>query len=268
MTTQEETTPPPPADLLAGVLYPFRAIGLINRNRRLWGFVLVPILVNIVVGLLLYVGLYAAGLQAIDRIIAGEGFWLGLLGGLLQLILVLALLLGVGWLMVRFGVVLGAPWYGQLSEQLEALLTGRAPPQSALTVANIAYDIWRALQFELKKLSLALPIGLTLLLIGFIPVVGQIVATVGGIILGATVACLDFFDAPQERRRRRFREKLALIRRTLPASAGFGLVAFGLVSIPFLNLLAIPLCVTAGTILVIERAPWALEAPQTPTPDR
>lgn len=260
MTTQEETTPPPPpTELLAGVLYPFRAIGLINRNRRLWGFVLVPIMVNIVVGLLLYVGLYAAGLQAIDRIISGEGFWLGLLGGLLQLVLVLGLLLGVGWLMVRFGVVLGAPWYGQLSEQLEALLTGKAPPQSALTVANIAYDIWRALQFELKKLALALPIGLALLLIGFIPVVGQIVATVGGIILGATIACLDFFDAPQERRRRRFREKLGLIRQTLPTSAGFGLMAFGLVSIPFLNLLAIPLCVTAGTILVIERAPWALE---------
>jgi CysZ protein len=67
------------------------------------------------------------------------------------------------------------------------------------------------------------------------------------------IACLDFFDPALERRRLAFRRKLGVIRRGLPASAGFGLVCFGLVSVPLVNLLAIPLCITAGTLFFVER---------------
>jgi CysZ protein len=68
-----------------------------------------------------------------------------------------------------------------------------------------------------------------------------------------TLLCLDMFDAPLERRRLGFRQKLALVRRCFPASASFGLVCLGLVGIPFMNLLAIPLCVTAGTLFFCDR---------------
>ena len=44
-----------------------------------------------------------------------------------------------------------------------------------------------------------------------------------------------------------------MIRRSLPASAGFGLACLGLVSIPFVNLLSIPLCVAAGTLFFCDR---------------
>ena len=43
------------------------------------------------------------------------------------------------------------------------------------------------------------------------------------------------------------------MRRALPASAGFGLVALALVSVPFVNLLAVPLCVVAGTLFYVDR---------------
>ncbi len=85
------------------------------------------------------------------------------------------------------------------------------------------------------------------------PGIGPLLQMAANLALGATIACLDFFDGPLERRRWRFRAKLALIRRMLPGSLGFGLLAFALVSIPLVNLLAIPLCVTAGNLLVIER---------------
>ena len=49
------------------------------------------------------------------------------------------------------------------------------------------------------------------------------------------------------------RARLGLIRRSLPASAGFGLVCLGLISIPLVNLLAIPLCVTAGTLFFCDQ---------------
>jgi CysZ protein len=238
--------------LLAGVLYPFRALGLIRRHRELWRFVLIPLGLNVLVGVALYAGLYLAGLRQIDQIDQTGGALATTLELLVRVLYVLALVIGVGWLMVRFGVVLGAPWYGQLAERLEEIVTGRPMPSTKLTAGSVARDIWRALQFELKKLLLTLAIGLPSLLLNLIPVAGTIMATVVAVALGALIACLDFFDAPLERRRMRFRAKLGLVRRTLPASAGFGLLAAFLSSIPLLNLLAIPLCVAAGTMLVLE----------------
>lgn len=239
-------------NLLAGLVYPFRALTMIRRHRELWGFVLVPILVNLVVGAVLYAGLYLAGLRQIDQIDQAGGGLAATLELLAKILYMIALAIGVGWLMVRFGVVLGAPWYGQLAGRLEEIISGRPAPDTPLSPAGVAHDIGRALLFELKKLLLALAIGLPALLLNLIPLAGTVLATAVALALGALIACLDFFDAPLERRRLRFRAKLGVVRQRLPASASFGLLAGFLVSIPLLNLLAIPLCVAAGTMLVLE----------------
>lgn len=238
---------------LSGFSYPFKALATLNQRSSLWGYVIVPILVNLVIGTLLYVGLLFAGLQQIDAWVAGLTGAMALLGWLLRLLLIIVLLIAVGFVLVRFGVVLGSPWYGKLSEELEELQLGQAPPAQPLTPAGIARDLSRAVLFELKKLVLVIPIGICLLLFNFLPGVGQVIGTVGSIALGATITCLDFFDGPLERRRLRFREKLAFVRNHFPASAGFGLICLGLVSIPLVNLIAIPLCVTAGTLFFCEQ---------------
>ena len=240
-------------DLLAGLRYPLRALTLINRTPRLWQYIVVPIIANVFVGALLYFGLLFPLLGALDARIPDESS--GLAAALLYTVWALlgvTLAIGVGFLLVRFGVVLGAPWYGQLSEELEALLVGRPAAPKRLTLGGVLGDIGRALQFEIKKLLLALMIWTPSLLL-LLPALGGLVYTVVGFALGATISCLDFFDGPLERRRLQFREKLSVVRRLLPGSASFGLVAFALVSIPLVNLLAIPLFVTAGNILVIEQ---------------
>jgi CysZ protein len=242
------------SDLLAGLAYPLRAMGLINRQRRLWKFIVAPIMVNLVVGALLYLGLYAGLLRLLEAyLVVGDGTLAAFFLWLVRALLAVTLAVAIGFLLVRFGVLLGSPWYGQLSEELEALLTGRTRPPQKLTARGVSYDLWRALQFEGKKLLLALGIWLPSLLLLLVPGLGGLLYAVIGITLGATISCLDFFDGPLERRRLGFRAKLGLVRRLLPASASFGLIAFGLVSIPLVNLLAIPLCVTAGNMLVIER---------------
>ncbi|MBE9031696.1 EI24 domain-containing protein, partial [filamentous cyanobacterium LEGE 11480] len=83
--------------------------------------------------------------------------------------------------------------------------------------------------------------------------VGTAIVAAGSLTLGACLTCLDFFDATMERRRLRFRQKLRLVRRSLPASAGFALVCFGLVNIPLINLVGIPLCVAAGSLFCCDR---------------
>jgi CysZ protein len=226
---------------------------MLFRAPRLWSYVLIPIAVNLLVGATLYAGLLLAGLRAVDAAVAGLPGWAAVFGALLRVLLVIGLLLATGFVLVRFGVVLGAPWYARLSSQIELLRVGQLPLEPEVGAAAVLRDLARAVGFELKKLALVLLVGLGLLLLNLIPVAGQILATAGGVALGATIACLDFLDYPLERRLLSFRQKLGLIRRHLPATAGFGLVCLGLVSVPFLNLLAIPICVAAGTLFFCER---------------
>jgi CysZ protein len=242
----------PAGTLWAGATYPLRALAVLTRTPRLWRYVLIPLLVNVLVGATLYIGLLVAGWRGIDALVAGLPEWAAFLGVLLRVLLVIGLLIAVGFLLLQFGVVLGAPWYSQLSEQLELMLTGQAAPGSSGVIA-FTRDIGRALLFEVQKLLLLVVVGLPLLLLNVVPLLGTVLAGAGGIVLGAVIVCLDVLDPPLERRRLRFREKLSVVRRSLPASASFGFMCLGLVSIPLLNLLAIPLCVTAGTLFFCER---------------
>ncbi len=253
--------------LVAGATYPFRALAVFRRTPNLWSYVTIPILVNFVVGIALYMGLLFFGWDSIsdltiylsnwfNSLIANLPAWLGVLkyliigvGFLLQLLLVVVLLLMVGFLLVQFGVLLGAPWYGKLSEQLEEVRTG----QLQVVEVGIVRDISRALLFELKKLVLAVGVGLLLLMLNLVPGIGTLAAAVGGITLAALIVCLDFLDAPLERRRLHFRDKIGLVLGCLPASASFSFVCLGLVSIPLLNLLTIPLCVASGTLFFCDR---------------
>jgi CysZ protein len=237
----------------SGALYPLYAAALLVRAPRLWRYVLIPMLVNFLVGVTLYAGLLYAGLSAIDGLVAGLPAWAAVLGALLRVLLIIGLLIATGFVLVRFGVVLGSPWYTKLSAELELVRGGQPLPEQAAGWSAALRDLSRALAFELRKLLLVVAIGALLLLLNLIPVAGQVLATVGWIALGATITCLDFFDYPLERRLLSFRAKLGVVRRSLPASAGFGLVCLALVSIPFVNLLSIPLCVTAGTLFYCDR---------------
>ncbi|RMH77029.1 MAG: hypothetical protein D6680_06520 [Cyanobacteria bacterium J007] len=257
--------------LIAGATYPVRAIATFIHNPKLRPYVSIPIAVNVVVGIALYVGLLLPGLNGIDATIARVGTyleafvarlpaWLGflnaidnLLGWGLRLVLVGLLLVAIGLLLVQFGAILGAPWYGQLSEQLELLRNGKLPIAEPMTLKTIARDIWRALMFEIKKLVFAAGFALILLLFNGVPLIGTIAASVGGIAIAATIVCLDFLDAPLERRRLRFRRKLGIVFGHLPASGSFALVCLVMISIPMLNLLAVPVCVAAGTLFFCDR---------------
>jgi CysZ protein len=304
--------------VFVGASYPLRALWFFTQNPNYRVYILMPILINLVLGVTLYAGLLFAGFRAIDALFAdlpqwtaavptwlahlphpnfqlptwniqlpqwqiplpqwhislpaGWTFqlpnwqiqlpnwvsyipgWLAIFFiGLLRLLLTIILLLVTGFIFLQFGVLLGAPWYGKLSEELERKQTG----QLTIIEVGITGDIGRAILYELKKLGIAIATGLPLLLLGLLPGAGTLVTTIGGIAVTATIVCLDFFDSPLERRRLRFRQKLGVIWRSLPASATFGLVCLALISVPLINLVAIPVCVAAGTLFVCDRVlPW------------
>lgn len=253
--------------LLTGATYPFRTLGVFFRNPNLWGYLFVPILLNIVIAVVLYAGLLFFGWDFLsdlltylanwlDRLQANLPAWLGFLdyfivglGILLRFILIVVLLILTGFLLVQFGTLLGAPWYGKLSEKLEQIRTGKLE----VVEVGAVRDIWRAIAFELKKLILTVSIAIPLLFSNLIPGFGPIIASGGSLALTATIVCLDFFDAFLERRRLSFRAKLKIVSRSLPASGSFSLICLFLISIPLLNLFTVPLCVASGTLFCCDR---------------
>ncbi|MBL1174007.1 EI24 domain-containing protein [Pantanalinema sp. GBBB05] len=264
-----------PISFIAGALYPLRVLSLLQQTPQLWGGIVIPILVNVVVGIILYASLLIPGWRAIAQGTASIPNWLAtqiarspewlsrwlmwipsvatVFDELLQGLLALLLLVVTGFLLVQFGAIFGAPWYGMVAEQIEKQRLGELPVMGSPSLGRIVHDIWRAIAFQLKKLLLLVVIGIPLLLLNFFPPIGNVIASVGGVALAALMVVLDFIDPPLERRRLRFRTKIGMLIRTIPASVSFALVCLGLMSIPFLNLIMVPVCVMAGTLFSCDR---------------
>jgi CysZ protein len=269
-----------PTHFLVGATYPLQAIVFLAQTPQLWSSIIFPIIVNAIVGAGLYFSLLLPGWDTINHWSSGLPEWLNqriaslpngisawltwlptgaaVVDDILRWLLAIVLLITIGLLLVQFGAIFGAPWYGHLAEQIERLRLGQVPEVKP-TLGRALQDIWRAITFQVKKLGLMLVgVGLFLLL-GFLPF-GSGIASIGWIALGSVLVCLDFIDPPLERRRLSFRRKLGWLGRTFPASASLGWVCLVLVSIPFLNLLAVPVCLVAGTLFCCDRILPALSA--------
>ena len=250
----------------SGVSYPFRAIDILWKNRNLWQYLIIPILINILVGIISYILLLRPSLSWFNQItstllITIENYldtlpqWLsflihiiGFLTFLTKTLLFIVIFILIGLIITQFGSILGAPWYGKLSEKLEILTTNTLD----IIELNLFHDIGRAILFEIKKILLIIIISIPLLLFNLIPVGGNLLSFLGSLALTLIIVCLDFFDAILERKRLKFRQKLKFVIDSFPSTLGFGLVCLALITIPFLNLIAIPICVSAGTLFVSD----------------
>ena len=253
-----------------GITYPWKALRLLRNTPRLWTYIAAPIFVTVLIGLGLYgwaflplwtrvqdatqtlsdpllktIAQFPAWLQGLELLIQG-------LVGVFQFLSAIVLFWLFGIVLTQLSVLLAAPWYGQLAEVLQVERMGKGVPQGS-TEGGFWADFSRAIQFELKKIGLTTIVGGLIFGLQWIPLIGQIFGTTIAFIWGAILACLDFWDAPLERKRLSFRAKLGWIFKQFPHNLTFGWLCNGLVSIPVLNLLTIPLCVAAGTLFVCDR---------------
>ena len=253
-------------DLLRGASYPLRAVKVFSAHPKLLQYLAIPMAVNVILGAIIYTfslrwawRTATNGYQWIDGIIdnligrlpqwlAWVDYSMNFLTMIIGGVFIAAIFIFIGFVLVQFGSILGAPWYGQLSEQLEKIRTNN------LEIVEVGFlrDIGRAILFELKKLILIFTISPILLGVNLIPAFGSIASSIGGTCLTLTILCLDFCDAPLERRRLSFRKKIRMIYGALPTSVGFGFMCLGLISVPLINLITIPICVASGTLFVCD----------------
>lgn len=152
-------------------------------------------------------------------------------------------------LYAAFGVV-GAPFYDRLSQAVERI----THPADAEPFAWRAFltDVTISAWHSLIATVLWLAVLVVLLALSAIPVVGTILEIGVSLLFTAWFIAREMMDGIASRRRWSFGQKVRLIARNLAMMTGFGLAVTVLVAIPFVNIVAWPAAVAAGTLMFLE----------------
>ncbi len=239
---------------LQGFRAPFEGISFLWGNRGLWKYVWIPFFINVLLffGLgLLFVALFPDLIQLL--LPPGDAWYLTLMRALLWA--VGSIVLGILFLLVFtvVGNLIAGPFNDALSERVEGLMGGHAPPSRGL--AHQFGELGRTALEEVKRIVFFLCGSLVLLLWNLIPGVGQIVYAVTTSVWTLLFLALEFGDYYLMRHWIRFRARWSQIWSHRWASLGFGAGASVLLMIPLVNLLLIPCAVTGGTLLWLRLAP-------------
>ena len=240
-------------DFFHGLTSHLRAIRLLRSNSEIRRLATIPFLINLILFLVAvpfaviwafnFVGDFGADQAGFAR----AGF------AVLQ---VVAALLVVAGSVVLFGVIGGAiagPFSGPLSEKVESIERARLElPQVPIEERAIFTDIGRGLAYALGRLIIFLLVYPIIFLLQFIPGVGQVLFTILATLYSAFVLSVDYSDPILDRKLDTFRQKLRYILDRKARYLGFGLGCVVLLLLPIVNLVMIPVCVVAGTVVWVE----------------
>jgi CysZ protein len=223
-----------------------RGMGLITQPG-LRQYVIVPLLINVIV-MSVFIAYGIAQYEDWMAYIANSlPEWAGFLTWIIG---VLAILVGVAILLYGFtivGNVIAAPFNAILSVKVEEHLLGRP------LVSNTPFGVLavRSVAREFVKLMYYLPRLLGLLIISVIPVI-NVIAPVLWILFGAWMMAVQYTDYAADNNELGFSGLRQRLRGNTMDALLFGILAYVVVAIPFLNLLLIPAAVAGGTVFWVE----------------
>ncbi len=137
-----------------------------------------------------------------------------------------------------------------LAEQLEAKLTGKK--LSDQSVMNLLKDTPRILSREWRKLMYYLPKAIGLLILLFIPAVGQTVGPVLWFIFAAWMMAIQYCDYPFDKHKVSFHDMKQDLKSNQTKSYGFGVLVSIFTTIPILNLVVMPIAVCGATAMWVD----------------
>lgn len=213
-------------------------------------FVALPLLMNILlIGGALYFLFSHLG-DWIDAWMAQLPEMLSWLSYLLWPILVVTILATFTYFFSTLANFIAAPFNGLLAEQLEAKLTGKK--LSDQSILSLLKDTPRILAREWRKLMYYLPKALGLIILLFIPAVGQTVGPILWFIFSAWMMAIQYCDYPFDNHKVSFQDMKADLKGKQGKSYSFGMLVAIFTTIPFLNLFIMPIAVCGATAMWVE----------------
>lgn len=224
----------------AGVIYLLRALLALLTSPRLFLLALLPAAVALALsaGGVALSSYYGDDLLALVWPKSGEESWLrDALEASSTLLLCALSVLIMPWVVILVGMPLCEPLAAALHDRLGG----------AAVDVGFFKGVLSGISMALKVLCMALLGAVVLFCVSLLPVVGWAVAPVGALIWAPFCLCLDLCDPTQTRLDLSFSERVGLLRDSPLSTISVGLIGGLLVSVPFLNLLGLPLAVLMGT---------------------
>lgn len=257
--------PSTPGEVVGGLSLLGRGTSLLLRRPRLFWLGAVPPLITsviFVVALVLLVDhltaltaaltpfadTWSAGLVLTVRIVVGT---LVVGGTVLLMVLIFSTLT----------LALGSPVYDAISEAVDRTFPGAPAPLEEPVRTGLA----RAVRQSVGLVLTAAVGALIFFGVGFVPVLGQVVAAVGGALFGGWMLATELVGSPLERRgvlTLRGRRQTLAHRRW--RSLGLGVPCFLLLSIPFVAVVVFPVATAAGTLLARQLLDEPTDLPRAP----
>lgn len=217
------------------------------RQKGLRRFVIMPILLNIV----LMVGIFMLFITQlnimIDYVMAFIPDWLGWLSGILFFLSILFILLVFYFSFITLSGFIAAPFNGLLAEKVEKMLTGE--DLNATSSIDFIRDIPRMLGREWQKLLYSLPRYLGLFLFGFMPIIGQSVVPVLAFIFSGWMMAIQYCDYPFDNHKISFQTMKFKLQQRRWQNLSFGTLVTLCTFIPLVNFVVIPVAVCGATAM-------------------
>ena len=242
--------PSTPGEVVGGLgLLGRGASFLLRRPRLFWLGALPPLVTSVVfvVGLVVLVDHLGALTAALTPFAAGWSTGVALTA---RVVVGTLLVGGTVLLMVlvfsTLTLALGSPVYDAISEAVDRAFPG-APPEREEPFRTGAA---RAVRQSVALVVVAGAGAVVFFGLGFVPVLGQVVAAVGGALFGGWMLVVELVGSPLERRGvLTLRGRRQTLARRRWRSLGLGVPCFLLLSVPFVAVVAFPVATAAGTLL-------------------
>lgn len=237
-------------DLFKGFAYLIQGFRILFQpGFRL--FLFVPVTVNIALFVLLIMWAKSMFSGWMGYLMSWLPEWLAFMEWFFWLVYVIAIVMTIFYGFVAAANLLGAPFYGYLSELVEKQLDKQVGEQ-AFSWKELIAMIPRTVVREFQKIMYYLPRIIGLLLLGFIPGINALVA-IAWIIFSAWMMAIQYLDYPADNNGLSFPNMRKYLGHHRSAAFGFGLLTFGFSLIPILNLVALPAAVCGATVFWVER---------------
>ena len=254
----------PLSDFFEGIKYISKGFGYFFGNSRLWKYIVVPFLINVILlaGLIAVLYFFLGDLTEFFRQRIGLEFgdyagiawyakigvfFMNLFAHIVKLLLGLIVIILTGIVFFMLSQLIAAPFYDALTERIEELYTDGKIREVSLWQA--IKDIPPVIIVELQKLAILIAIPVSLLVLNLLPFIGNLLY----LIFAGSFTCASygagFVDYIQAVKRQRFFERFRFARKHFFLLMGFGIP----VLIPFLNLFITPFMVTGAALLYLDR---------------
>jgi CysZ protein len=171
--------------------------------------------------------------------------WRQLLRVLVGIVIVAASLLIAAISYTALTLLIGDPFYEKISEKIDERFGGTGFGEELPWYKTFR----RNLVDSIRLIALGVVLSIPVFLIGFIPVVGQVVAMVLNAVIGGWLIAVELTGIPFNRRSIWLTERRKLLRANRALAMGFGVPVFLLLLIPPAAILVIPAAVVGSTLL-------------------